>query len=97
MKQLDVPSEMKVSIDFANNKVPESARTFQPVLFKDGDSYCCVLGPDPQEGVFGCGDTPIEALKDWDKSLRQRMKDHDKNDEVALFIHRVMDPDDTQL
>lgn len=69
MKQLDVPSEMKINMDFADNKVPESARTFQPVLFKDGDSYCCVLGPNQQEGVYGCGETPIAALKDWDKVL----------------------------
>ena len=92
MKQLDVPSEMKVNIDFADNKIPESVKTLQPLLFKDGDSYCCVLGPDPQEGVFGCGKTPIEALKDWDKSLKQRMKVKDKNDEVALYIHRVTNP-----
>ena len=97
MKQLEVPSEMKVDIDFDDKKVPESARTFQPVLFKDGDSYCCVLGPDPQQGVFGCGKTPIAALKDWDKSLKQRMKANDKNDEVSLFIHRVTNPDDDQM
>lgn len=97
MKQLDVPSEMKVQIDFSDNKIPESVKTFQPVLFKDGDSFCCVLGPDPQEGVYGCGNTPIAALKDWDKSLRQRMKATDKNDEVAVFIHRILNPDDDQL
>jgi len=97
MRQLEVPSEMKVNIDFADNKVPESARTFQPVVFRDGDSYYCVLGPDPQEGVFGCGKTPIAALKDCDKSLKQRMKVNDKNDEVALFIHRVLNPDADQL
>ena len=92
MKQLDVPSDMKIKIDFADNNLPESVRKFQPLLFKDGDSYCCVLGPDPQEGVFGCGKTPLAALKDWDKSLKQRMKLNDKNDEVALFIHRITDP-----
>ena len=97
MKQLEVPSEMKVTIDFTDKKVPESARTFQPVLFKDGDSYSCVLGPDPQQGVFGSGKTPIAALKDWDKNLKQRMKANDKDDEVSLFIQRVTNPDDNQL
>ena len=83
---------MKVDIDFADNHIPESVKTFQPVLFKDGDAYCCVLGPDPQDGVFGCGKTVIAALKDWDKSLRKRMKVNDKNDEVAVFILRIINP-----
>lgn len=97
MKQLEVPDDMKVAIDLNDKKVPDSVKTFQPVLFKDGDSFCCVLGPDPQEGVFGCGDTPIEALKDWDKNLQQRKEVTDKDDEVAAFIHRIINPSDDQV
>jgi len=93
MQQLTVPEEMKVDIDFSDKQLPDSVETFQPVLFKDGDSYCCVLGPDPQEGVFGCGPTPLDALKDWDKNLQERKKVTDKNDEVAAYIHRVINPD----
>ena len=92
MKQLSVPDEMKVDIDYSNNEVPESVKTFQPLLFKDGNSYCCVLGPDPQQGIFGCGDTPIHALKDWDKHLKE-YEPKDENDEVALYIQRIVNPD----
>jgi hypothetical protein len=97
MKQLEVPDELKVAIDPNDEKIPDSVKTFQPVLFKDGNSFCCVLGPDPQEGVFGCGKTAIEALKDWDKNLQQRMEVTDKDDEVAAFIQRIINPSDDQL
>ena len=97
MIQLEVPDELKVAIDLDDKDVPESAKTFQPVLFKDGNSFCCVLGPDPEEGVFGCGQTPVEALKDWDKNLQERKTVTDKNDEVALFIQRVIDPSANEI
>jgi hypothetical protein len=97
MIQLEVPDELKVAIDLDDKDIPESAKTFQPVLFKDGNSFCCVLGPDPQEGVFGCGQTPVEALKDWDQNFQQRKTVNDKNDEVALYIQRVIDPSANEI
>jgi hypothetical protein len=96
MKQLSVPDEMKVEIDYSSKEVPESVKTFQPLLFKDGNSYCCVLGPDPQLGVFGCGDTPFHALQDWDKHLKE-YKPKDENDEVAFYIQRIVNPDASTL
>ncbi len=97
MKQLNVPDEVKVNIDFTDDNIPDSVKTFQPVLFKDGNTFCCVLGPDERDGVYGCGETPLAALKDWDKKLQQRKKVNDKNDEVSLYIHRVMNPDDDAI
>ena len=86
MKQLNVPEEMKVSIDFTKSDIPESVKAFRPLLFHDGNAYCCVLGPDPQAGVFGCGDTPEQALEDWDVHLKERQLSKDQNDEVARYI-----------
>jgi hypothetical protein len=89
MKQLTVPDEMKVDINYSDNELPESVRTFQPLLFKEGNSYCCVLGPDPQAGIFGCGDTPIHALQDWDKHLKE-YEARGENDEVAMYIQETL-------
>ncbi len=97
MKQLNVSDEMRIDIDFTDGSVPDSAQTFQPLLFKDRDMYCCVLGPDLQQGVVGRGKTPIEALKEWDKELKKRMKVIDKDDEVSLFIQRVINPSDESV
>jgi hypothetical protein len=97
MKQLNVPDEVKVEIDFTDSHVPDSVKTFQPLLFKEGNEFCCVLGPNPEEGVYGCGETPLAALKDWDKNLQKRKKVNDKNDEVSLYIHRVLNPDENTI
>ncbi len=97
MKQLNVPDEMKVDIDFSDKQLPESAKILTPLVFRDGDSYCAVLGPDPQEGVFGCGKTPIEALKDWDKNLKAKKETKDPNDEVAFYINETLKPSKDQV
>src|SRR5262245_31497833 len=95
IQQLDVPNEMKVEVDFTDKKLPQSARIFMPIVFKDGDSYCVVLGPDPQEGVFGCGKTTVEALKDWDKNLQKKKDVTDPNDDLAFFINEVLERERT--
>ena len=46
-------------------------RKENPVIYNDGDAYCCVSGPNPVEGVFGCGHSPADALKDWEKSYQK--------------------------
>jgi hypothetical protein len=89
MKQISVPDEMRVDIDYSNKEIPESVKTFQPLLYKDGDSYCCVLGPDPQLGIFGCGDTPIHALEDWDKHLKE-FQPKGESDEVGMYIQETL-------
>ena len=90
MKQLDVPAEMKVDIDLSDKKIPASAKMLMPLVFKDGDAYCCVLGPDASQGVFGSGKTVIEAIKEWDKNLERKKKITDPDDEVAFYIHETL-------
>jgi hypothetical protein len=80
-----VPEELKVIIDY-NEDLPLSVVRFEPVVFKDGDSYCCLLGPNPSEGIFGCGNTAKEALLDWDTNLQKRIKEGNANDEVSAYV-----------
>ena len=65
-----------LTIDYDSSEIPESARIYKPKLFKEGVKYCALLGEDPQAGIFGCGDTPLDALLDWDKAYQYlRTKD----------------------
>ncbi|HJS53317.1 MAG TPA: hypothetical protein VJ765_02200 [Chitinophagaceae bacterium] len=89
MKQFTVPEEMKIEIDYAEEALPNSVKLFQPLLYRDGNSYCCVLGPDPATGVFGSGDTPIAALKDWDTNLKG-YETKGEDDEVAEYIKETL-------
>jgi len=86
MKQMTIPNENKIDLNFDTANLPVSIKIFQPLLFIDGNGYCCVLGPDPQEGIFGSGNTPDEALFDWDESLRKRIKTTNTDDKVAQYV-----------
>jgi hypothetical protein len=86
MKQMKLPDDMKENIDFSDTSLPYTVRVLKPLLYKDGDAYCVVLGPNPTEGVFGCGKSAIEAFNDWDIHLKERIKNPEASDEVANYI-----------
>jgi hypothetical protein len=93
MKQFDVNDAMKIPIDVNDTEIPESAKLLKPLLFLEETheprAYCVVLGPDPQAGIFGCGDTPTEALWDWDNHLKEFIENHEAGDEVAEYVDQV--------
>lgn len=86
MEQMKIPESMIVRINYEEKELPSSVRELRPVVFKDGESYCCLLGPDPQEGIFGCGNTEKEALNDWKSSLEMRIDNLKEDDEVAQYV-----------
>jgi hypothetical protein len=86
MEQMNVPEPMKVNVDYTHTDLPPSVRTFRPLLFRNGQQYCCILGPDVGKGIFGCGDTPQEAFIDWDRSYQLRAKSQMEGDEMARYI-----------
>lgn len=40
----------------------------RPRIFKDGDKWCVLYGDNIQDGVAGFGDTPHEAVIDWENN-----------------------------
>ncbi len=59
-----------ITINYEDEHVPAAAQKLKPKLFKDGIKYCALLGADPQQGIFGCGDTPLDALNDWNDAYQ---------------------------
>jgi hypothetical protein len=86
MKQMQVPEEMVVQINYEDSDIPETVRELRPAVYRDGDSFCVLLGPDPQAGIFGCGDTTDQALRDWDQHFTEHMENHPQNDELVEYI-----------
>ena len=41
---------------------------FRPLLSADGTKWCALYGENLQEGVAGFGDTPDEAMRDFDQA-----------------------------
>lgn len=61
-----------VKVDY--RKYDDATQTIKPLVYKDGDSFCCLSGKDPEVGVFGCGDSPEEAIKDWREALSNELE-----------------------
>lgn len=91
MEQFKVSPDMhEVSVDFTAKEIPASAALFHPTVFLDGDSFCAILGPDRQSGIYGCGDTPEAAVRDWDVHLQEKINAKETNDEVGQYIQEVL-------
>lgn len=72
-----------IEVDFDQEWVPKNAKKLKPEVYKDGDSYHCLFGPDPEVGIHGCGDTLENALLDWEKDLEKRMVKITEGDDAA--------------
>jgi hypothetical protein len=68
------------------------AGALRPVVFREGDSFCCLLGHDPQTGVMGCGSTPDAAVQDWNDRLKQHLAEHDDDDYIVQYVRFIVGP-----
>lgn len=46
---------------------------YKPKLYKDGNQWCALFGENLQEGVCGFGDSPAEAMWDFDKDWHKKL------------------------
>ena len=44
-------------------------KSLKPRLFKDGDQWCCLYGESIQEGIVGFGNTPYNAILEFNKEF----------------------------
>lgn len=45
---------------------------YKPNIAQDGDAFIALLGNNIQEGIVGCGDTPEEAMRNFDKAFFEK-------------------------
>ena len=43
--------------------------------FRDGDSWCVLMGDDLQEGVAAFGESPHDAMMNFDQEFRSKVKE----------------------
>jgi len=90
MEQMSISPDSRIEIDYLDWPLTAATQKLQPVVFQEGDSFCCLLGPDPQQGIFGCGDTPFEAVTDWEQNLHDRLASAGPGDEVADYVKETL-------
>ena len=50
------------------------AVVFKPKLYRDGSQWCALFGDDLQSGVCGFGDSPADAMWDFDKEWNKNLE-----------------------
>jgi len=86
MEQMNVEESLKVEVDFQKGALPKSAKELTPLVFKEGDRFCCLLGPDLERGVSGYGETPELAVVEWDANLTSRLAEAKEDDQVIAYV-----------
>jgi hypothetical protein len=51
-----------------SNEMQRPSVLYRPQVFPDGNKWCALYGADLQQGVAGYGETPAEAMADFDKN-----------------------------
>jgi hypothetical protein len=88
MEQMKPDGLEVVSLDYTDDTIPESVQRTHPLVYMDGSAYCCILGPDPQTGIFGCGPSVNDALQDFDHHFQDRLANPVDGDPVSEFIQQ---------
>ncbi|SIN65345.1 hypothetical protein [Chitinophaga niabensis] len=86
MEQMRINPVDQVFIDYESETISPYVYTFRPVVYEDGNAYCCILGPDREAGVFGSGTTPKDAMEDWEKHVQELIAGPKRNSSTAQFI-----------
>jgi len=90
MTQMIIPLEMQVRLDYERKEWPPLVRELRPIIWEEGPSYCCLLGPDFRDGILGYGPTIEEAVADWERHVQERLAHHEPGDEIAAFIEETL-------
>lgn len=86
---MDTQGLQVVRIDYEAADIPEPVRQTRPILYRQGEDYCCLLGPDQSSGILGRGSSVQEALSDFTRHFQQRLEHPISGDPVSEFIqHR---------
>lgn len=86
MKQMDIPRNRLVELDYENDDFSGPVKDLRPVVWIDEQGYSCLLGPDPQEGILGTGNSVEAALADWEQQLKARVRTAGASDELAQYV-----------
>jgi hypothetical protein len=90
MKEMNVSEEKKVKVDFELSDFPRTVKVIKPLVFKEGNAFCCAIGLDPHTGVFGYGTTAKMAIDDWDAKLMDRLATAQEDDKLALWVRNLL-------
>lgn len=90
MKQMHVAENQKVDFNYDNADVPEMVKILRPLVYKEGNTFSCLLGPDLKTGIYGGGNTAEEAVRKWAEILEKRIVACDLDEQTAHHIREAL-------
>ncbi|MBO9660661.1 MAG: hypothetical protein J7527_17700, partial [Chitinophagaceae bacterium] len=90
MKQMEIPQELVIELDYDSPLTPKEVKQFRPVLFEEDDHYCCLLGPDLEYAVIGRGATEDEAIDQWVIDCKSRLESTNQDDKVLQYMKDIL-------
>ncbi len=63
---------LQQEFSMAAHEMQRPSAIYRPTIAPDGTKWCALYGPNIMEGVSGFGDTPAEAMTDFDKNWVKR-------------------------
>jgi hypothetical protein len=75
----------KASVQEAASEHARPSAVFKPRLSIDGNQWCALYGDNLQDGVAGFGDSPEEAMWNFDRAWKEKLPavvDRTRSDDV---------------
>jgi hypothetical protein len=85
MKGMTIPPENIIDVTLHG-----AASLIHPVVFQEGEFYCCFFGDDPITGVVGFDDSPDQAIDDWSISLKDHLSTYGEDDSIMEHVKAIL-------
>ncbi|WP_316743787.1 hypothetical protein [Pedobacter antarcticus] len=85
MKKVNPDKAQIVDIEYEG-----AAKLLQPIVFKNGDQYSCVLGIDNQTCIYGSGDSIEQAIQEWDNNLQVHLESAGTDDPIVRKVKDII-------
>ncbi len=85
MKKVNLDKAQIVDIEYEG-----AAKLLQPIVFKNGDQYSCVLGIDNQTCIYGSGDSIEQAIQEWDNNLQVHLESAGTDDPIVRKVKDII-------
>ena len=73
VSRFDFSHQFNVMIQDITYENIRPAVIYRPKIYQDGNQWCALYGENLQNGVAGFGDSPFEAMQDFDRSWQKAL------------------------
>jgi hypothetical protein len=63
----NIECRINTAVDMICEQMMRPSTLLKPNIVRDGNAWCASIGSNPMEGVYAFGDSPEDAMKNFDK------------------------------